>query len=287
MKKIKSLGLSLAIISTLGFVGCGGGGGSSVPTDNTQTGTFVDAPVQGLNYSTATQSGVIDASGHFKYKSGETVIFKIGNLTLGNINAKKTITPLTLGGNTNLNTIGTKATNIARILQSLDDNSSDTSKIVIPMSLYDLNVTNIDLLSDADLNTVLTQAQAKTSKTYTLKNATNAKNNMKSFLQNYLYTGSYSATSIYNSSSSSSSVSQCGGTLQWTINISSNGAVTGSSTTQGNRAIIGISLSNSTISGIASDGTSWNATINEDGKLTGSYNYGSGQCVGSINGNKN
>ena len=29
MKKIKSLGLSLAVISTLGFTGCGGGGGSS------------------------------------------------------------------------------------------------------------------------------------------------------------------------------------------------------------------------------------------------------------------
>ena len=286
MKNIKTLGISLAVASTL-FIGCGGGGSSSTSEDDTQTGTFVDAPVQGLSYTTATQSGVTDVSGHFKYKSGETVTFKIGNLVLGSVNAKKTITPLTLGGNTDLNTIGTKATNIARILQSLDDNSSDTSKIVIPTSLQNLNVTNINLEVEADLQTVLTQAQSKTSKTYTLKSTIDAKNEMKSFLQNYLYTGSYSATSVYDPNSSSLPASQCGGTLQWTINIASNGVVAGSSTTEGNRTIIGISLSNSTISGIANDETSWNATINEDGKITGTYNYGNGQCVGTISGTKN
>jgi hypothetical protein len=287
MKKMKSLGLSLVVISTLGFVGCGGGSSSSTSEDDTQTGTFVDAPVQGLSYTTATQSGVTDASGHFKYKSGETVTFRIGNLTLGNVKAKKTITPLTLGGDTNLNHIGTKAINIARILQSLDDNSSNSSIIVIPSLLQDLNVTNIDLESEADLQIVLIQAEDKTSKTYTLKSSIDAKNEMKSFLQNYLYTGSYSATSVYDPNSSSLPASQCGGTLQWTINIASDGVVTGNSTTEGNRAIVGISLSDSTISGIANDGTSWNATINEDGKMAGTYNYDNGLCVGTISGTKN
>ena len=94
MKKIKYLGLSLIAATALGFSGCGSSGSSGSSSDTTQTGTFVDAPVQGLNYSTATQSGVTDSSGHFKYKSGETVTFKIGNLTLGSLNAKKTITPL-------------------------------------------------------------------------------------------------------------------------------------------------------------------------------------------------
>ena len=285
MKSITTLGLSLAAISTLGFVGCGGGG-SSAPADDTQTGTFVDSPVQGLNYLTAAQSGVTDSSGNFKYKTGETVTFKIGNLTLGSVNAKKTITPLTLGGDNSLNTIGTKSINIARILQSLDDNPSNTSIIVIPTSLQDLNVTNIDLLSDADLNTVLTQSQAKTSKTYTLKSAVDAENEMKSFLKTYLYVGSYTATSVY-SSSSTLQASQCGGTLQWSIQIANNGAVTGTSTTEGNRAILGITISDSRITGIANDGTTWNVTINEDGIIGGTYNWGNGQCVGTISGTKN
>ncbi len=285
MKNIQSLGLSLAVVSILGFTGCGDGD-SSTPANSTQTGTFVDAPVEGLTYSTATQSGTTDANGQYKYKNGETVTFKIGNLTLGSVSAKKIITPLTLGGDTNLNTIGTKAKNIARILQSLDDNSSDTSKITIPSTLSDLNVTNIDLLQDADLQTILTRANAITSKSYILKSSTDATTTMKTFLQTYLYVGVYSATSVY-SNNSTLPASQCGGTLQWSVQVANTGAVTGTSTTEGNREILGIEITDSTISGIANDGTTWNTLINEDGAMSGTYNYGNGQCVGTISGTKN
>ncbi len=285
MKNIQSLGLSLAVVSILGFTGCGDGD-SSTPANSTQTGTFVDAPVEGLTYSTATQSGTTDANGQYKYKNGETVTFKIGNLTLGSVGAKKIITPLTLGGDTNLNTIGTKAKNIARILQSLDDNSSDTSKITIPSTLSDLNVTNIDLLQDADLQTILTRANAITSKSYILKSSTDATTTMKTFLQTYLYVGVYSATSVY-SNNSTLPASQCGGTLQWSVQVANTGAVTGTSTTEGNREILGIEITDSTISGIANDGTTWNTLINEDGAMSGTYNYGNGQCVGTISGTKN
>jgi len=277
-------GLGLALVLSMGLSGCGGGGGSGT-TNKILTGTFVDAPVQGLSYSTKTQLGITDANGSYKYTNGETVTFRIGNLILGNVTAKKIITPLTLGGNTDLNTIGTKATNIARILQSLDDNSTNTSTIVIPTSLQDLNVTNIDLLVDADLQTILTQAQAKTSNSYILKSSLNAKNEMKTYLQTYLYNGTYSATSAY-SSSSVFAASQCAGTLQWTINIANGSVVTGSSTTDGTRTINGVSLNNSTLSGTANDGTAWNATINEDGAISGTYNWNNGNCVGEIYGNK-
>ena len=279
-------GLSLALVLSIGFSGCGGGGGSSSSTTNgTLTGTFIDAPVKGLSYSTATQSGTTDINGSYKYKSGETVTFKIGNLILGSVSAKKIITPLTLGGDTNLNSIGTKAKNIARILQSLDDNPTNTSTIVIPTSLQDLNVTNSDLLTDDNLQTILTRAQEKTSKSYILKSSTEAENEMKTFLQTYLYNGTYSATSTY-SNSSILAPSQCGGTLQWTINIANGSTVTGSSTTDGTRTINGVSLNDSTLSGIANDGTTWNAIIDEDGLLSGTYNWQNGNCVGEIHGNK-
>jgi len=121
--------LSVAVTSIFGLSGCGGGGGGSTSTDDTLTGTFVDAPVQGLNYSTATQSGLTDSNGNFKYKSGETVTFKLGTLTLGSVTAEDVINPLHLAGDTSFSSISTKAKNIAMLLQNLDQNRSDTSKI--------------------------------------------------------------------------------------------------------------------------------------------------------------
>ena len=75
--------------------------------------------------------------------------------------------------------------------------------------------------------------------------------------------------------------------LQWTIQVAANDAVTGTSITQGNRAILGIAISDSTIAGITNDGTLWNVAINEDVHMTGTYNGGNGECVGTISGNKN
>ena len=168
---MKTFGINLLVSSTLslGLAACSSSGSSSSTSpaeSNTEIGTFVDAPVQGLMYSTSSQSGVTDVNGNFKYKNGEEITFKIGNLVLGKVSAKKTITPLTLGGDSDLNTIGLKAINIARILQSLDASPTNNDLIVIPSSLKDLDIQNIDLESDADLETILTHAQIKTSKMY-------------------------------------------------------------------------------------------------------------------------
>ena len=134
MKKIKSAGLSLAVISTLGFVGCGSGGGSSTPTDDTQIGTFVDAPVDGLYYKTETQSGYTTLGGEYKYKNGESVIFKLGNLTLGKVKAQDIVTPYELG-DSNISVPSLKTKHIATLLQSLDENSSNTNRITISNKL--------------------------------------------------------------------------------------------------------------------------------------------------------
>ena len=87
MIKIKKLGLSLAVVSaiSLGFTGCGGNSSNSSSSDDTQTGAFVDAPVYGLHYTTATQNGYTNEKGEFKYKDGETCTFTLGNLSLGTV----------------------------------------------------------------------------------------------------------------------------------------------------------------------------------------------------------
>ncbi|MGK0256010.1 MAG: hypothetical protein ACI81I_000619, partial [Arcobacteraceae bacterium] len=147
--------------------------------------TFVDSPVEGLKYSTSTLSGFTDNQGRFQYKDGELVTFKIGNLELGSAAGGELMTPLTLTGESDLNNISSKATNIARILQSLDENSSNSGLIKISSSLKDLNVSNIDLEADADLGTILSEAQRITSKTYVLKDSASAKADMKKYIGLY------------------------------------------------------------------------------------------------------
>jgi len=89
----------LVLASTL--LGCGGGGGDPVNTqtlgDATQQGIFVDSPVEGLRFLSATQSGMTDSNGAFLYQEGETVSFYVGDILLGNILGAETVTPPRLG----------------------------------------------------------------------------------------------------------------------------------------------------------------------------------------------
>ena len=203
MKSIKSLGLSLAVILTLGFVGCGGGGGSSAPADDTQTGTFVDSPVQGLNYSTATQSGITDSSGNFKYKTGETVEFKLGTLSLGSVAVSESINPLDLAGDTGLGSIGTKAKNIAMLLQNLDQNRSNTGSIVISSALKDHNFSAYDLTSgtlEASMSALLASVSANIDPIAPVITQANANTAMVNYLKGHIagtYKGAQTATTSY------------------------------------------------------------------------------------------
>ena len=138
MSKIKFLSASL-VTATLIFSGCGSSDDSSstTPTTVTQTGSFVDAPVQGLSYQTATQSGFTDANGTFKYVTGETVEFKLGNLSLGKGTAGTLITPYTIADTNDT------AINIALLLQNFDGNRSDLNALDLS-KLKDYNFTASD-----------------------------------------------------------------------------------------------------------------------------------------------
>jgi len=143
-----SLSLLAVIALGISFVGCGGGSSSSYTSaDTTSTGIFADAPVKGLSYKTATQSGFTDAQGHFKYKAGETVEFKLGTLSLGSCKAGAFVTPYTLG-DSNISVPSLKTKNIAMLLQSLDANRSNSSILDIS-KLKDFNFSSvaIDLTS--------------------------------------------------------------------------------------------------------------------------------------------
>jgi hypothetical protein len=147
--KIKLTALSL--IASAFLVGCGGSDGDS--TSTTQTGTFVDAPVSGLEYSTSSGiSGTTDAAGHFNYTAGDSVTFSVGNVALGSSTATEVVTPMNIANNDTA-----RASRIAYILQSLDTDGNPTDAVIkLPTKEQLQNLlTAVDLNDDNNVITVM------------------------------------------------------------------------------------------------------------------------------------
>lgn len=108
-----------------GFTSCGGGGGgdsapATLPASTTITGIFLDDPVEGLDYECSSGTiGVTNANGEYTCKIDDNVTFILGNVTLGETYASAVITPYTLFPSDN-----DAATNLVRLLHSIDENSS-------------------------------------------------------------------------------------------------------------------------------------------------------------------
>ena len=91
-QRMNPIKLVAIFIFSLGLMACGSGTETLV-----YTGVFTDSAVKGLTYKTATQSGITDASGKFKYQTGESIVFSIGNFKLGeSATATAVMTPLDL-----------------------------------------------------------------------------------------------------------------------------------------------------------------------------------------------
>jgi hypothetical protein len=139
------MAMSLSIL--FGVIGCGGGGGPTIakPEGTYNTGYFIDSPVEGLQYTTPTWSGLTDSQGTFYYQDGEEITFSLGTVVLGQTLAKGIITPVDLDS-TNPTTSSTKVINIARLLITLDQDGNPDNGITITQSVRDaLNGINIDL----------------------------------------------------------------------------------------------------------------------------------------------
>ncbi|MGD2063654.1 MAG: hypothetical protein PVF51_08750 [Nitrospirota bacterium] len=122
---------AITILLLLSQIGCGGGGGGGGGGDGVKEGQFIDAPVEGLTFVSGDQSGVTDAQGRFRYKEGATVRFAIGDIVLGEVPAKPIITPVDLVTGAN-DESHPAVTNIARLLQTLDDDGDPGNGITIP-----------------------------------------------------------------------------------------------------------------------------------------------------------
>ncbi len=153
--KIKGLALSTSLI----LIGCGGGG-SDVSTS--ETGYFIDSPVQNLQVKTS--SGTFedtDIYGRFQFKRNEKVEFRIGNLILGEAipNDDGLVTPESLYPYDELH-----KDLLLQTLQALDADHNLTNGITIPdnlleeinlVSFQDLNETEILALNNGELATFI------------------------------------------------------------------------------------------------------------------------------------
>ncbi|MFP4583853.1 MAG: MopE-related protein, partial [Desulfococcaceae bacterium] len=108
--------------------GCSGGGDSIEPV--VQEGVFADSLVEGLEYRTETQSGVTDAGGRFRYVEGETIEFFMGSIVIGRAVAGPVMTPVDLVEGAEDET-DDEVTNIARFLQTVDDDGDPENGILI------------------------------------------------------------------------------------------------------------------------------------------------------------
>ncbi len=117
------IGLSILLAA------CGGGGGGGGFTSASQ-GVFLDSAVEGIRYETPTQSGTTDASGTFRYMTGEMVEFFAGDISLGSVAGAATLTPIDLVSGA-VDETNEHVTNILRFLQSLDDDMDPSNVIRI------------------------------------------------------------------------------------------------------------------------------------------------------------
>ncbi len=177
------------LILILGFAifalqGCGGdsdGGDSPVITtpdvqsiDDAKSGIFVDSPVSGLGYITGDQAGITDLLGGYTYEEGNSIRFFIGDVVLGEAHVGPMLTPINLVPNA-VDEMDPTVTNIARFLQTLDDdadpaNGITISEVVRSNSLgksIDFNQSIAEFESDGDVQitvadlTSMTQAGAR------------------------------------------------------------------------------------------------------------------------------
>ncbi len=102
----------------------------SNPPPSGEEGTFVDSPVQGLEYASGAESGLTASDGRFAYDRHEDVQFKCGDIVLGQAPPAAILSPLhiVLGAT---QVTDNSVTNIARFLQTIDDDANPDNGIVI------------------------------------------------------------------------------------------------------------------------------------------------------------
>lgn len=144
---MKNVLLGSAILaSLLYFTGCGDGDTTASSISASSTGVLVDAPVAGASFECSSgQNGVTGVNGEYQFNPGDTCIFKVGSLPLGEALAKTVVTPKDLLGTQDFN--DTKVLNLAKLLWALDSDGNVTNGIQIDSNTTE-SLSNLSLASN-------------------------------------------------------------------------------------------------------------------------------------------
>ena len=124
----------VSLAASIILVGCGGNS-DTTEDGSLETGYFIDAPVEGLAYETASGvKGITDQYGRFNYTAGEKVRFMLGKLELGEaaVDQDGLVTPESLAGEDEALKV-----RLLRVLQALDSDNDPSNGITIPKKILD------------------------------------------------------------------------------------------------------------------------------------------------------
>ena len=119
--------------------------GSTSLTVPALEGVFLDSPVEGLKYKTATQSGVTDAKGTYKYLKGEVITFTLYDINIGSAVASAILTPFDMQG---LSKHSDYALNMIRLLMTIDSDKNPDNGIQLPVVTTPIGI-NLNQSMDA------------------------------------------------------------------------------------------------------------------------------------------
>lgn len=145
-----------------------------------ETGRFLDAAVEGLTYETPSRSGTTNANGEFTYIAGETVTFKLFDVTIGSILGTRIVTPNLIAA---ASASPDFSLNLLRFLQSIDTDQNLENGITLP---------SVAPLSGLDFNQSIADfATAASAGGLTLVSASTALLHFQSTLNNLTYDSAY------------------------------------------------------------------------------------------------
>ena len=259
------------------LAGCGGGGGSTdSTTPQTATGYFIDAPAEGIEYSTSSGlKGTTGKDGKFIYKKGDEVTFKVGNIVLGSTKGSYIVTPLDLVGTDNTN--DTKVKNIAGLVLYLDKDGDPNNGISVDPS----KIPNVSQQIDLSQTTNLPQSVQNAINNSPVNPKTHLDNTIKDITKNYIagtYSGSYVTTNNPNNYCAT------GGTAEVTVDASGN--VSGTATdSRGNTFNVSgqMKFRSLTANGTAGVNTTWSGSWSNN-TISGTWQYKDafGSCSGTF-----
>jgi len=254
--------------------------------DETLTGVFIDSAVKGLRWLSGNMTGTTNVAGEFKYLSGATVQFYVGDILIGEATGNSVIIPIDIvEGAQDIN--NTTVINIVRFLMTLDNDNDASNGIEITKESSDLAV-NIavdftqsaaDFAGSGDIQALITSLTSVTEAgpraLFSVINAlTHSENSIKDLLAG-TYSGTYSGDNS--------------GTWQGTITTS--GILSGTATSSvvvsflGGVSTNGNGSTDFETSGGVSDGTVFSGTFNTDGNASGTWNW-FGKDTGTWTGSK-